>query len=184
VVVKKVKDNFVPREVRPPSFVGFEHTVNAVLMLWDDLIKNKDISYLLTNRLTQDAIEHEFSICRHKGGYVKNPTALQFRQNLRHRIQVTLMKPPSTSNCEVDVVEEIPTLTMHQDPDIEKINDTDEEDDTSTTSDPQSEESFLGEPDEDEFDCDEPTLSSTQSTPMEVVVHEEEHATLESCSIQ
>jgi len=53
--------------VRPPSFPAMALSIEAVLQLWDDL-KNEGYTFLLTNRLTQDALDNEFSIARQRGG--------------------------------------------------------------------------------------------------------------------
>jgi hypothetical protein len=89
---------------RPPSFVGMEHTMRATLLLWKDLQK-EGVSFLLTARLNQDALENEFSIARQRGGYNRNPTARLFRQNLRHRIKCALLQPSAGKISIINMVE-------------------------------------------------------------------------------
>jgi len=196
VVIKESKEKRRVIETRPPCFCGFELTINAVLQLWEEMSKENNISFLLTNHLNQDAIEHEFSICRHKGGYTKNPTALQFRQNLRHRIQVVLMTPPHSGNCEVDAAEEIPTLTVEREKDIQGISDTEEENESENVETDYSQEDCVPEEPDEEYECDDDLTQDSQRldnadqvalTPIEVsATHDQETApsTLESCSVQ
>lgn len=80
----------------PPSFEGLAHTLNAVLLLWNDL-EQEGVNFLLTGRLNQDPLENEFAISRQRCGNDRNPSARMFRLNLRHRIMTILIKPPSGS---------------------------------------------------------------------------------------
>ena len=92
----------------PPCFRGLYQTIVAVLGLWED-VEQEGVQFLLTSRLNQDPLENEFSVARQRCGYERNPSASQFRRNLRHRIHLVLMKPPSSSNCEADE-DEIPII--------------------------------------------------------------------------
>lgn len=86
----------------PPCFEGLFQSITACLMLYDDLNKNYQVKYLLTRRLTQDALENAFAIFRHKGGSNDNPTARSFRLSFRHLFCANLKKNTSSSNCEDD----------------------------------------------------------------------------------
>ncbi len=57
--------------------------VKMLIMLWEDLHANYQITHLHTNRLNQDCIEDLFSVIRGKGVRRDNPDAQQFRQALR-----------------------------------------------------------------------------------------------------
>ncbi|XP_054289856.1 uncharacterized protein LOC129005088 [Macrosteles quadrilineatus] len=177
---------------RPPCFSGLYQTVSSVLQLWND-IKEEDTKYLLTNRLTQDALENEFGIARQRCGYEKNPSAMQFRQNLRHRIQVTLMKPPESANCEID---DDVILTAS---DLDKISDTEDEEgdgdgdgedqvrnvdvSMSTTEGSGLEDMEVDDPDDivqsDDSDID---LDAEHIQPPQIAP--DQQPTLESCSVQ
>lgn len=63
-------------------------TVEAVLQLYED-----EQQCLLTTRLNQDALENFFAIVRQK----------VFRKIFRSCVVHSLLKPPSTSNCEPDM---------------------------------------------------------------------------------
>ena len=59
------------------------NTINALLLLWDDLHQHSGLSFLLTSRLNQDCVENLFSIFCGKGGHRDNPDPGQFRQAFR-----------------------------------------------------------------------------------------------------
>jgi hypothetical protein len=64
----------------PPCFIGIVWTTTAIQQLYESeklemstVVSSTNIEYfLLTNRLTQDALENFFSIMRQKNGYVEN----------------------------------------------------------------------------------------------------------------
>jgi hypothetical protein len=64
----------------PPCFIGIVWTTTAIQQLYESeklemstVVPSTNIEYfLLTNRLTQDALENFFSIMRQKNGYVEN----------------------------------------------------------------------------------------------------------------
>lgn len=61
----------------------------------------------MTSRLNQDIIENLFSSCRQRGGYNKNPTVRTFRTTFGFNSKINLIKPSSSSNCELDDDEQI-----------------------------------------------------------------------------
>lgn len=63
----------------PPCFIGIMWTTTAIQQLYEaeklevtEVSSPKKDYFLLTNRLTQDALENLFSIIRQKNGYVEN----------------------------------------------------------------------------------------------------------------
>lgn len=86
---------------RPPCFDGFVWSINSILMLYEEELKN-GTEFLLTSRLNQDPLENFFSVIRQKGGFNLNPTARAFRTSFRSCTINNLVKPPSSSNCELD----------------------------------------------------------------------------------
>lgn len=93
-------DKITKNVSKPPCFSGICQTVRGVLLLFEsEKTKNK---FILTNRLNQDVIENLFSIYRQKGGYNRNPTARQFRMSFRSNAINSLIRPPTSSNCEPD----------------------------------------------------------------------------------
>ncbi len=65
---------------------GILTSTKALLLLYDSLTKNYNLSYLLTRRVNQDPLEHSFSILRAMGGMNTNPSALNFQRRLRRFI--------------------------------------------------------------------------------------------------
>ena len=54
---------------QPPCILGWKMAINTLLQLWSDLHTEYQLSYLLTNRLSQDCIENLFSSFVGKGGH-------------------------------------------------------------------------------------------------------------------
>ncbi|KAF4519968.1 hypothetical protein B566_EDAN005468, partial [Ephemera danica] len=92
----------VNQKKTPPCISGLMLTIRSVLCLWREMKSIDCKSFLLTNRLNQDALENLFSILRQRSGSNNNPTCAQFRQNMQSVCNMSLMKPPRTSNCEAD----------------------------------------------------------------------------------
>ncbi|XP_050064989.1 uncharacterized protein LOC126553917 [Aphis gossypii] len=85
-------------------------TTTAICQLYEseknnDIMKNNEMGkgfFLMTNRLTQDALENMFLINRQKNGFNRNPTARTFRCSFSHS-SYSLMQCSSTcNNCEAD----------------------------------------------------------------------------------
>jgi len=93
----------------PPCFTGIIWTTTAICELFENekneiskVHPNKEL-FLMTNRLTQDALENLFSVMRQQNGYNKNPTARMFRCCFGHICTYSLMKcSTSCNNCEPD----------------------------------------------------------------------------------
>nr|CAH7745521.1 unnamed protein product [Callosobruchus chinensis] len=79
---------------------GFQWTIKAVLILWDNLQK-EGVKYFLTSCLNQDPLENLFSVIMNWGGYNPQPTAREFRIALQHNMHIRLQNS-DCSNCEVD----------------------------------------------------------------------------------
>jgi hypothetical protein len=76
---KKNKNGII---LQPPCFKGFSQSIKGILQFFEGE-KSNDVSFILTNRLNQDALENAFSIFRKKGGYNKNPTSCTIRTSFR-----------------------------------------------------------------------------------------------------
>lgn len=90
---------FPRNSTKPDCVEGLVLTVTCIKNLLTDL-KNEGYKYVLTRKIQQDALENLFSIIRMRGGWNKNPTARQFRQNFRYVFVKAFLKKPSNSNCE------------------------------------------------------------------------------------
>jgi len=69
---------------KPPCFKGNTQTITGILSFFEEAKSiNNEVSFILTNRLNQDALENLFSIMRQKGSYNKNLTARTIRTSFR-----------------------------------------------------------------------------------------------------
>ena len=57
-------------------------SIKSTIELYHEM-KNEGVSYLLTSRLNQDALESTFSTIRYMGGHNSHPTAVEFCDRLR-----------------------------------------------------------------------------------------------------
>ena len=85
-----------------PCFRGWIQSINALLLLVDDIL-SEDIPSLCTNRLNQDCVENMFSIVRGKGGHRDNPCPAEFRFAFRQIMVDRLLSVSEYSNCKDDV---------------------------------------------------------------------------------
>jgi hypothetical protein len=63
-------------------------------------LKSEGYHTMYTRRFQQDSLENYFSIVRAKGGWCKNPTTRQFRENFKFLFFQHLLKPKKKGNCE------------------------------------------------------------------------------------
>lgn len=92
-----------PKKQQLPCILGWQHNIKSLKMLWDELRTNHDVSFLLTNRISQDKLENSFSQIRYRGGHRDNPDSQQFNTAYM-QIAVDNVLTPTTSskNCEDD----------------------------------------------------------------------------------
>lgn len=78
---------------------------NASLMrLYEDVTnQNKDITYIMTNRLNQDVIENLFAYIRAMGGCFDHPTPLQFKYRLRWYVLGKYSSDVFTNNSNTNI---------------------------------------------------------------------------------
>lgn len=86
----------------PPCILGWILNINSLKLLWDDLHKNYNFSFLMTRRLNQDALENFFSVIRSKGGHGQNPDPRQFLSAYKSSLITLFMKSGGAGNCEND----------------------------------------------------------------------------------
>lgn len=85
-----------------PFIGGWRQSIQSLLMLWEDLYRNHEVQYLLTNRLNQDCLENLFGVIRQSGACRDNPTPEQFGSAIRHSVINMLLKPTPGANCELN----------------------------------------------------------------------------------
>lgn len=83
-----------------PVQSGIRLATQTVLDLHEQLVIKGELKFLLTGRLTQDALENIFSQIRSKG--VLNPKPVQFRLSLRLVCLAQFMAIPSSGSYEAD----------------------------------------------------------------------------------
>lgn len=76
-------------------------TKQTILSLLEDL-KNEGEKFLLANRFNQDSVENCFSIIRNRGKYNPDSSVKQFRIAQQHNMDMKLMNPGQSANCEDD----------------------------------------------------------------------------------
>ena len=86
------------------SFDGMIQTINGVLILMETLFAtNRDVSFLLTSRLNQDALENTFALIRSANGNNVNPSVQEFGFTLSKLLSIKhLTSFTELANCEED----------------------------------------------------------------------------------
>jgi hypothetical protein len=85
-----------------PFQKGFVVSIDALLQLAAYLRKHYGVTYILTSRLNQDALESFFSVIRSFSGLYSNPTPPEFRYRLRLIILGCRIRPPRGTNAVFD----------------------------------------------------------------------------------
>ena len=97
-------------KTQPHCIGGWQLSIKALLMIWEVLHKDCNVTFLLTSRLSQDPLENFFAIIRNKGGTRDNPDSAQFRAAFRQCMVDSVMQPGKNANCEEDVDKFLLTL--------------------------------------------------------------------------
>ncbi|KAG8235941.1 hypothetical protein J437_LFUL015093 [Ladona fulva] len=90
---------------RPPCFDGFLLSVTSILASYQTMGGHG----IFTDRFNQDPLENYFSVIRQKGKFNRNPMVKGFRTSYRQVSLQTLVKPPKSSNCDLDEYRVLPT---------------------------------------------------------------------------
>lgn len=121
VVFDKKKNLLVEKKTRPPCFDGMIITIKGILGLYHkeeaywssqnntEFVTNPTVAeapkktpyFLLTNRCSQDPLEHFFSMMR-QNGHNTNPSAKAFRCRFGHISTMSLFKFTDLGNCQAD----------------------------------------------------------------------------------
>ena len=81
---------------------GWLVSLNAILLIWEDLKKNHKFKFLLTRRLNTDPLENFFGSIRQQGRNCDNPSPTQFTRAFRKLLFSSLLNS-STGNCAEDL---------------------------------------------------------------------------------
>ena len=75
------------------------------------ILEQCDFKFLFTRRLNQDPLENLFSVMRLKWDSCDNPTSLDFARLLKQVCCCQLLQASVGSNCELDVLDVLATIT-------------------------------------------------------------------------
>uniref|UniRef100_A0A1B0D942 Uncharacterized protein n=1 Tax=Phlebotomus papatasi TaxID=29031 RepID=A0A1B0D942_PHLPP len=81
--MKSVAINLLRRKTKLPFQNGIIMFSNALPLLYQSVRKTHNVQYILTSRLSQDVLEHFFSVVRSIGGLHDHPHALEFKYRFR-----------------------------------------------------------------------------------------------------
>ena len=81
---------------------GLLVSLNAILLIWEDLKQNHNFKFLFTRRLNTDPLENFFGTIRQQGGNCYNPSPTQFTRAFRKLLFSSLLNS-STGNCAEDL---------------------------------------------------------------------------------
>lgn len=82
-----------------PCVEGWKHNISSFKSLRQDVRINYNFSYLLTNRLKQDALEKLFSIIRNAGGNSDSPIFPKFNTFLKESMNSQFFEKSFHGNC-------------------------------------------------------------------------------------
>lgn len=99
-----------PARVQIFCVKGWISNINSLKHLWLQL-QNYGMEFLMTRRLNQDPLENLFGVIRSRFGHCEHPTTKGVTTALKTAVTNDLLHPPTTGNCESDVV---PYLYMPQ----------------------------------------------------------------------
>ncbi|KAH6947068.1 hypothetical protein HPB50_016987 [Hyalomma asiaticum] len=91
---------------------GFRVTIMSALGLSNYLLNECGFRYVLTGKMNQDVLERFFGIIRQAGGQNDHPTMPTFLQLYNMLSIYSLIKPPKFGNCQTEVGQEAPCLTL------------------------------------------------------------------------
>ncbi|KAL3188885.1 hypothetical protein MRX96_003041 [Rhipicephalus microplus] len=80
--------------------------------MFDELVGQGKLKYLLTHKLSQDHAENFFGSVRGRGGYNNNPTAAQFMAAYKRLLVQTEVTSSSSGNCTKDMVSILNATTV------------------------------------------------------------------------
>ena len=87
---------------RQPCFEALLQSLNAMLLMSEELIHHGPFQFLLTGRINQDCLENFFAQVRARGGHRINPTSKEFMFAYRAIMANMLMCSVPTANCTAD----------------------------------------------------------------------------------
>ncbi|KAL3199572.1 hypothetical protein MRX96_001334 [Rhipicephalus microplus] len=98
--------------LKKTGFVGFLICMASTEKMFDELVGQGKLKYLLTHKLSQDHAENFFGSVRGRGGYNNNPTAAQFMAAYKRLLVQTEVTSSSSGNCTKDMVSILNATTV------------------------------------------------------------------------
>lgn len=93
---------------RTPYFIeGWIHYISALKLLWEELETQYDFRFLRTRNLSQDCLEHFFSVIRWRNGNNNHPDPSQFSSAYKAVVINQLLVPKKVGNVEADISKHI-----------------------------------------------------------------------------
>lgn len=108
--------NFEGRR-QPHTITGWQVTIKAILMLWEELSNKYNFRFLHTRRLQKDPLENMFGSIRQRQGCNMNPTVPHFISGLKHIMIQRIMKLSDKGNVEEDrcvLLQELSPFSFHK----------------------------------------------------------------------
>lgn len=90
--------------LKKTGFVGYLICIASTKKLFNELVGQEHLKYLLTHKLSQDHAENFFGCIRGRGGCNNNPTAAQFMASYRRLLIQTEGKSSNSGNFSQDMV--------------------------------------------------------------------------------
>lgn len=104
MAVKDPKGQPILESAKKTGFAGFLVKIESTEKIFDKLVGQGDLKYILTHKMSQDHEETFFGCIRGRGGYNNNPTAAQFMASYKRLPVQTEVKSSSSGNCAQDIV--------------------------------------------------------------------------------
>ncbi|KAL3217407.1 hypothetical protein MRX96_032409 [Rhipicephalus microplus] len=98
--------------LKKTGFVGFLICMASTEKMFDELVGQGKLKYLLTHKLSRDHAENFFGSVRGRGGYNNNPTAAQFMAAYKRLLVQTEVTSSSSGNCTKDMVSILNATTV------------------------------------------------------------------------
>ncbi|KAH7953865.1 hypothetical protein HPB49_013150 [Dermacentor silvarum] len=86
------------------GFLGFLVCMESIEKMFDHLVVQGTMTYILTHKVSQDHVETFFGCIRGRDGFNNNPTAAQFTASYKRLLVQTEVTSSSAGNCSPDIV--------------------------------------------------------------------------------
>ncbi|KAE8745828.1 hypothetical protein FOCC_FOCC007475, partial [Frankliniella occidentalis] len=102
----------VIKSERKVGFQGFLVSIESITCLFNDLVRNGDLDYLCTYKLSQDHLESFFGWIRQRRGCGNNPTVIQFQGSYKRLLMGSQIKVSKSANIMPQEAVKLTTVTI------------------------------------------------------------------------